>query len=246
MERSQISGLVLVHGNRDPRLTLDSLAPVCEQVVVVDDTTAPSRIAWEEVDYPGELTIIERSFDTFPLQRNAGLEKVIGGWALVVDSDETLSRELQTEIRDIGDAECIDVYALPRVETLRGKHMHHATLHGPHPRLFRSDLRYSEEPVVHERLEGFGDLRKRTLDEPLIHHNTDTVSSLIAKSFSYGVLHGKSEFGAENQLPVRLIARFLLGDLIKRRYVRDGTEGVAIALANASASLGEKRGARIK
>lgn len=240
MIKEQLSGLVLTHGERDPAPQVEQLLEVASQVVLVADGYRATERAHElgATVVGGEITVVERAFDTFPDQRNVGIEKAVGEWVLALDSDEKLSDNLQAEIIDLEPDADTDVFAIPRRELFGGR-AQRGRLYGPHPRLFRSHLRYAPQPVVHERFEDFGSLNIEDLQHELLHFPVEGRLSLLKKSFTYGrqmAEHGGAaeEFGWKQTLTT------LPRRLVHGGYWRDGFNGAMLAAMEAAYRLGTK------
>lgn len=242
MIRQSISGLVLAHGERDIIPTITSLEPICDQIVVVNDLHNPATWSVDQFgdSYTGSVTTVDRFFDTFPEQRNAGLEKALGGWVLVVDSDETVSPQLVDELKDLVPRVDTNVFVLPRREVIRGRELERVRIGGPHPRLFRSHLRYAPEPFVHERLQDWLPHDVEVLEGHLLHHRQDSVSDLLRREFRYGKTFGKFDVDGVHAISWPKIMKQTIGDFTKRGGLSEGMSGIIGTTANASSNIGEK------
>lgn len=238
MYSSELSGLVLTHGERNPETAITQLSELCDQVVVVADTRSVRDVRVPEIRDGCDITVVERPFDTFPGQRNAGLEQTLGTWALVVDSDEELSDRLMEEVAHLDPPKDIDVYMLSRYERIGGRTLR-ATLDGPHPRLFRSRLRYSPRPVIHEQLEDVEQLKFGALNSPLIHAHQDPMISLIRRYFGHGRDQVTFGGGAEPFSWFR-VAINTPNNIIREGFLRDGMPGLYLSAAITAYRLGTK------
>ncbi|MEP7204948.1 MAG: hypothetical protein ABI716_02020 [Candidatus Saccharibacteria bacterium] len=235
MQRGELSGLVLTHNGRDPRLVIQQLATVCEQVVLVNDAR------FGEFELNGnppdncELTVVERHFDNFPDQRNAGIEKALGSWVLSVDSDELLTEKLTKELAELEPTPGAQVYALPRTEIIKGQCLQNANLYSSyHPRLFKSSMRYAALPKIHEEFADFDYGTVVNLNYGLTHQPEENNLELIVKAFGYG----QQWFG--DRYSWGQVFGSIPSLMLRRGYWRDRMNGLAMASVQASFRLGTK------
>lgn len=249
MKPAELSGLVLTHGNRNNQKLYRQLSEICGQLVIVHDTRTVAFDRTSTYEITGvrdvEVTLVERQFDTFPKQRNAGIERAFGVWALSVDSDELLAPELIAEIADLEAEDGVDVYTMPRRETLFGKRLkvagHSGSTTSVHPRLFKTKLRYNDFPLVHERFVGDEQLRVKTLAGALEHYPTENIVDIYRKAFRYGRLRGVS-FAAEG-----LTHEYPKTAANLARYVaEDGVLGLAAAGIKIAYGLGVRMPSKLK
>lgn len=221
MRAADVSGLVLTHAERDPSATIGQLAEICNQVVVVNDARsgsfAPSTLG--DVANDCNITVVERQFDTFAQQRNAGLARATGSWALLLDSDELLSPALSQEIGALAPDSETAVFGIERQEHLNGRRLAVSTHSGRiglhHPRLFSSDLRYTEHPTPHPRLQDEYDLPTLNLTNKILHYPTIGILELWRKSFRYGRQYdpsGRSDDGPSSRTILRNLTTFVRED----------------------------------
>lgn len=240
MQIPDLSGVILTHNNRDPSLPIAQLSRLCDQVVVVQDARDgeldPSLLAKGRRDC--KITLLARAFDTFANQRNAGLERTLGEWTLLIDSDEAVSSELRAEISGLTPDPDTDIYTMQRQESIRGKQLSVSSPCGrigaQHPRLFRSHLRYVEHPSPHPRFEGEHLLQATPLSGKIEHMPDETFLQLCKKSFRYGRLYDVPEATGEAPRDGDI-----LRDLVQ--FVRhDGLRGAAVAATVLAFGLGTK------
>ncbi len=237
MKRSELTGLVLTHGERDPMVTLDQLATVCGQIVVVQDTRTPTNpLPLENISNETEITVVDRDFDTFPAQRNAGIEKARGDWVLSVDSDEYVSRDLAEALTGLRPAQTDEVYGIPRQELLHGQTLSSRLYCDYHPRLFRSHIRYAATPVVHEEFVDFDYGQLGFIEAPLVHDMSDSLYELFTKSYAYGRAWQLSR--PDSECGLRQLANITLGPVVRHGGWRDGIAGLAIAATQLAYGVG--------
>lgn len=244
MKASELSGLMLTHGERNPGQQIGQMAGYCGQIVIVHDSRGGN---FDEklvpVDSDCEVVIVERPFDNFPNQRNAGIAEAMGKWILLVDSDEVVSSALANEITELNPPESAEIYGMERVDFLNGRPLKFARFHTPpkglHPRLFRSSLQYGTQPASHPEFVGEHQTDIIPLKGVLEHHTAETTVELIRKCFHYGRLQwSQGQEGAgqgSGNLPYAKFARFLAG------YIReDGLRGAAVGMMQVAYGMGLK------
>jgi glycosyltransferase involved in cell wall biosynthesis len=171
-----LSGVVVCQDNEATiGPVLDSLAPHCDEIVVVDggsrDATAARAAARDRV------RLLERPFDTHAAQKNFACDQARGAWILLLDSDELLGGRGVRWLRSLTRVPGACWYSLPRYWLVERDGRLHYLADRPYYRdrqlrLFRNDagFRYDEtaHPVHHEMpgKHGFG----RPLRHPHIFH----------------------------------------------------------------------------
>ena len=124
--------------------------------------------------------VYDRAFDGFANQKNFGLSKVTGDWALNLDADETLSPALKEEIAQvIQHTDCSGFY-LPFCNYFLGKKMRFSGLNKEkHLRLVRTQCAHYTGGLVHEglRLQG----KTGTLKNVVNHYSYDTIETYFRK-----------------------------------------------------------------
>ncbi len=181
-----VSAVILAHDELD--LIQGCVASVAwaDEILVIDDgTTDRLRPLAEEAG----ASVVVRSWQGFPQQRNAGLKLATCDWLLFVDADERVPPSLAREIRQTTTSAGETVgYWVPRRNVIAGEWVRHA---GWWPdrqlRLIRrGHAHYDESRVVHELpiLDG----PDGTLTEPFLHLNYQTLADLREKQRHYAHL----------------------------------------------------------
>ncbi len=241
MYSSELSGLVLTHGNRNPSAVVTQLALICDQVVIVHD----NRAAAFDVKNFGNLkdlcdvSVLERPFDTFPAQRNAGIEKALGSWVISIDSDELVSSDLRQEISGLQPPCHTAIYEISRKEIRNGRELKTAHPYGVwHPRLFRADKRYADYPVVHEELAKTEADQIGRLSGTIQHWPDEYFYDLLVKAFEYGRAERAS--GCNRDFSWLKITSTIPNFMLRRGFWRDGKQGLALAGMQTAYRLGTK------
>lgn len=81
-----------------------------KQIVVIDSYSADETL---EIlySYP-QVEVFQREFDSFAAQCNYGLEKIVSEWALSLDADYVLTKELINEIKALSEEPGVDSYSV--------------------------------------------------------------------------------------------------------------------------------------
>ena len=154
---------------------IDSLTPLCDEVVVVDGGSGDATI--DVARSRDKVRLYERDFDNHAAQKNFACDQARGSWILILDSDELIGGRGVESLRWLTRVPGMRWYSLPRYWLVE----HNGDLHylSERPwyrdrqlRLFRNEpgFRYEEKqhPVHHElrAKRGWG----RPLRRPHIFH----------------------------------------------------------------------------
>jgi glycosyltransferase involved in cell wall biosynthesis len=199
-----------------------------KEILVVEDGSSDDTASRAQ---NAGATVIQNSFTTIGMQRNAAIERADNEWILVVDADERASPELGREVERVVIAPRFDAYRVPRRNFFLGGEVRHGGWESDRPiRLFRSSIRYNASRV-HEHVEVKGE--PGDLDTPLTHEPYRTLESWFEKLGRY------SEWWAQDRLergkragmasvvfrpPLRFLTMFIL-----RGGWMDGARGALLA-----------------
>lgn len=148
-----ISG-VLITFNEEGKVesALESLAPVCDEIIVVDSfsTDGTPEICRRFAD-----RVIQRPWAGYRDQKQFAADLARSDWVLSLDADERLSAELQESLKewkqDGGDGP-VGFY-LPRITFFLGRWIRHTTWYPDWQlRLYRKSAGYWTGGHVHERV----------------------------------------------------------------------------------------------
>ncbi|OGG35556.1 hypothetical protein A2363_03470 [Candidatus Gottesmanbacteria bacterium RIFOXYB1_FULL_47_11] len=224
-----ISAVILSHNNETSiENTLTSLA-FCDERIIIDDFSTDNTAG---IAKKAGAVVYARSLNgDFAAQRNFGLEKAKGEWALFVDSDETVSAGLAKEIQNVVAIDCVGFY-VKRQDWLFGRKL----LHGEtdRVRLLRLARRGAGKWVrpVHEvwQIKGL----TGTLDTPLDHFPHPNVAQFIDSVNRYSSINAKYLHGQHVKVLWWHIlayptAKFFMNYIWHRGFL-DGTQGAIIAI----------------
>jgi hypothetical protein len=160
-------------------------------------------------------------------------------WALMLDADERLTKELQLEIQNTLQNPKYDAYSIPFQTYYCGKAIRFGDwLNERHVRLIKKDKNAIVPRIVHFRINTFGTIGK--LKNKILHYSFPTLDKVIEKMNSY------STSGAQHKLQQQKTAglltalahgifAFIRGYILKLGFL-DGKEGFMLAISNAEGS----------
>ena len=216
------------------RRCLESVSWV-DEIVVVDSGSDDRTV--EICRQSGAKVEVTTDWPGFGIQKNRALQRATGDWVLSLDADESVSRELQAEIRaalakPVGKT----AFKIPRSSLYCSRYMRHSGWWPDYVvRLFkRGSGRFSDD-LVHERFIAEGSVG--TLVNPLMHETYADLEEVLRKVNDY------SSAGAA-MMQARGVRSSLLKAILRgfwtfvRTYVirggfLDGREGFMLAVSNA-------------
>ncbi|PIR99152.1 hypothetical protein COT87_00965 [Candidatus Collierbacteria bacterium CG10_big_fil_rev_8_21_14_0_10_44_9] len=181
------------------------------------------------------ITLNQPNITDFSAARNKELAKTKTSWVLFLDSDETLSPELESEIDltiNHQPSTIYSAYAIPRLDTFLGRELHHGEPgHAKFIRLARRDFGKWVRPV-HEKWIGKGAVG--SLKNPILHTPHPSISLFLNKINTYSTLDAQYRYiqGIKSSLwkiAIYPIAKFKWNYLFKLGFL-DGTPGIIMAM----------------
>lgn len=216
-----------------------------DEIIVVD---SGSQDATLEVAKQLGARVFSNPWPGYGQQKNYGLDKARGEWALFIDADEEVTLTLQKSVLQAIDSP-VDFYWLRIVTVFLGKPLKH--LYGHNPRLFRKAAGHWTNDKVHEQVATrsgqrlrLGETSSKIIPEPLIHHSHATVASYIKKMHRYTTLDaqqmkatGQHRSGRSVKkswlLPWQLASRQFVKLYLYRQGFLDGYAGFMWSLLSA-------------
>jgi hypothetical protein len=178
------------------------------------------------------ITLDSLNITDFAQARNKELAKAKTSWVLFLDTDETITPQLQAEIESTVRGDQYDAYYLKRQDIFLGRELKHGeTGNAKFIRLAKKSFGKWVRPV-HETWVGEG--KVGTLNNPLIHHSHKNIASFLDKINRYSTLDAqyRYESGVKSSLwkiAIYPIAKFKTNYLLKRGFV-DGVPGLIMAM----------------
>ena len=197
----------------------------CDEVIVIDSGSNDRTI---QVSEKLGARVFEISGADFSQMRNLGLQKAIGEWILYVDTDERVSRELKSSIKDqISKTDEFAAFKIKRKNFYLGGH------EWPYieklERLFRKDKLKGWYGKIHESPTVEGKIG--ILDGFLLHYTHRDLSSMLNKTIEWSETEAELRF--KNNHPKMSFWRFprvmltaFFDSYIKQRGYKAGVAGL--------------------
>jgi glycosyltransferase involved in cell wall biosynthesis len=136
--------------------------------------------------------VLHQDWLGFGMQKNKAVELASNNWVFVLDSDERITLELQSEILSILNNPVTDGYYVARLNKFFGKNIRHCGLYPDYSiRLFNREKGKFNDVTVHESVQMNGDTEK--LKNHMIHLAFDTVEEFSNKQKKYAALSQKKK-----------------------------------------------------
>jgi glycosyltransferase involved in cell wall biosynthesis len=189
-----LTALVLTYNEQDNiRRNLEALAWV-PKVIVVDSFSNDQTLEIAR-SFPN-VQVVQRVFDTYANQRNAGLDRIDTEWVITLDADYVLTAELQEEIKKLEPASDLAVYWAEFDYCIFGRPLR-ASIYPPRVALFRTKrARYVDEGHS-EQLRVKGKLAK--LKGKIWHDDRKPLSRWFQSQVRYAEIEATYLLGAKSE-----------------------------------------------
>lgn len=206
-----------------------------DEIIIVDSGSRDSTL---EIAHSFGAKTSYHAFGGHGEQKNVALDLCTSDWILLLDADEVLTPELQTEIRNLLAGEPkYDAYWIPRLNLYFGKWIRHGGFYPDHKlRLFKRGVaRLSEGVGPHSTPQFAGP--KGTLRGDMLHYAYPTMAIYLEHMDRYSseiaqLLHQRGK--TSRSLPAFIantvlnpIATFLYNYIFRLGFL-DGREGLIL------------------
>lgn len=237
---------VLISSTNDVAIekTLESIAGTAH-VLLIDG--GPRRIISSQRQEVSLLELSEkfsceyrkRDFVNSADQYNFGINHVKTEWAIIIDSDETLSAELK-EFLNQGEFGSMTYYAIKRFNYFLGKKMRHGQFQPDwNIRLIKVEYCKYEEREVHARMvtNGKGGKAPGYISHFTVPNITEFILKMVEFSRRELAARKQEDFSTEGKarlrkilqkLPFQAVLRFIYSYWLRRGFL-DGREGYLLA-----------------
>ncbi len=202
-----------------------------DELLVVDSFSSDGTM---EIARRYATRVIQREYGYSASQKNWAIPQAAGDWVLIVDTDERVTPELQSEVLQAIQSSEHDGYLIPRLNHCFGRPMRHGGNWPDHQlRLFRRDLGRYEDVMVHAPFQLDG--RKGVLRNHLLHFGQRSVSQItrvLLQRYTTWEAIRKHKAGVRFSM-LKLITRPPLAFGYRYFYKKgflDGPEGLFMAL----------------
>jgi glycosyltransferase involved in cell wall biosynthesis len=236
----RVSAVVITKNEaRNVERCLASLAPVADEILVVDEYSSDGTAA---LCASLGARVVQQGWLGFGPQKNVGNGLAAHEWILSLDADEALDPPLQRAIAEAKAAGLRGVYEVSRLNWYYGRFVRHGLEYPDRKiRLFPRSRASWDESLVHEGLRLAEPLPVTRLDGHLLHYTYARVEEHVAKANRYTSLAAED---AHRRGVRPSVARMLLSPLavlvksyLLRRGFLDGLHGLVIAALHASAAF---------
>jgi glycosyltransferase involved in cell wall biosynthesis len=224
---------------RNVERCLASLAPVVDEIVVVDGFSTDDTVA--RCERLG-ARVVQHGWIGFGPQKNMANGLARHEWILSIDADEALDPFLQRALSEAKARGLHGVYEIARLNWYYGRFVRHGLEHPDRKvRLFpRSKVSWNES-LVHEGLRLAEPLPVTRLDGHLLHYTYARIEEHVAKANRYTSLAAEDAFrrGVRPSLAKTFLsplAVLVKAYLIKAGFL-DGLHGLVLAALHANAAF---------
>ena len=194
---------------------INSAKGICSEIIVCDSGSTDNTA---EIARKMGAKVIQHDFIGFAHQKNFALEACSGKWALSLDADEVLTKELADEIANIPEDTEYNGFNLHRVNYFLGGRMNFSGLNNEYIlRLIRVGSGRYRDVLVHEGLEIEGKIA--VLKNEMLHYSYGDLENYFVKFNKYTSLAARdlkakgkkfSLLGTILRLPFEFMKRYVL------------------------------------
>src|SRR5512138_1321184 len=235
-----ISAVLIVKDEaRNVERCLASLAPVVDEVVVVDAFSSDDTVA--RCERLG-ARVFRHAWAGFGPQKNFANSLARNEWILSVDADEALDPFLQRALAEAKRAGLSGAYEVARLNWYYGRFVRHGLEYPDRKvRLFpRGKVRWNDS-LVHEGLVFAEPLPVTRLDGHLLHYTYAKIEEHVAKANRYTTLAAEDALRRDARpsvakLLLSPLVVFVKSYLLKRGFL-DGLHGLVLSTLHANAAF---------
>ena len=189
-----LTALILTYNEQENiRRNLEALVWV-PKVIIVDSFSNDQTLEIAR-SFPN-VQVVQRVFDTYANQRNAGLDRIDTEWVLTLDADYVLTAELQEEIKKLEPPSDLAVYWAEFDYCIFGRPLR-ASIYPPRVAIFRTKrARYVDEGHS-EQLRVKGKLAK--LKAKIWHDDRKSLSRWFQSQVRYAEIEATYLLGTESE-----------------------------------------------
>ncbi len=224
---------------RNVERCLASLAPVVDEIVVVDGFSTDDTVA--RCERLG-ARVVQHGWLGFGPQKNMANGLARNEWVLSVDADEALDPFLQRAIAEAKAAGLRGAYEISRLNWYYGRFLRHGLEYPDRKvRLFpRSKVSWNES-LVHEGLTFAEPLAVTRLDGHLLHYTYAKIEEHVAKANRYTSLAAEDALRRGKRPSIAKTLLSPLAVLLKAYVLKlgflDGLHGLVLAALHANAAF---------
>lgn len=230
-----ISGIIIAKNEADRIVScIESLQPICAEILVIDSFSTDDTV---KVSEEAGAKVIQHPFSGFGAQKRFAVSQATNNWVLVIDADEVLSMELQSEISQLfQQTPKVSGFCLPRTFVFLGRKMKGGNEEKKkYLRLFdRTKGNFNNKPV-HEDVEIKGEVA--WLRGSLLHYSYRDLHHYFEKFNQYTSLAAE-ELAKQRKQKSGLYLYFRFGIsfwqyYLLKGFVKDGFPGFVWSICSA-------------
>ncbi len=235
MKKKMPLSIAIITQNEEENLPacLES-ATFADQIVVVDSDSTDNTVKIAS-EFGCDVSV--EKWRGFGPQKQFAIDKCRNKWVLVLDADERIPHETALVIEDIvlNRSDTVAGYSFPRKNYFQGRWIRHL---GWWPdriiRLFKKDLGWMTEALVHESIEVSGPVE--ALDVPIEHFTESRLDRILIKIDRYSTLGAREAFdeGKKTSIcsaAVRAVLTFFQ-DYFLKLGILDGAQGFVLSITD--------------
>lgn len=236
----RISAVLITRNEaRNVERCLRSLAPVADEIVVVDSGSTDDTVALCERH---GARVFRQEWLGYGPQKNLANERATHAWILSLDADEALDPPLQAAIADAKASGLSGAYEVDRLNWYYGRFLRHGFEYPDRKvRLFRKGEASWSEDRVHETLRLAPGAAVRRLPGHLLHYTYERLEEHVLKQNRYTNLAAEEARARGRRPSVAKIVlapptTFFRAYVLKRGFL-DGLHGFVLAALHAHGTL---------
>jgi glycosyltransferase involved in cell wall biosynthesis len=219
------------------RRCLESVS-FADEIIVLDSGSTDKTV---EIAKKYTDKVFLTDWSGYGVQKQRALEKANGDWVLNLDADESISEDLQQEIKKAMAENKADAYRIPIQMVFYNKALKYSASPKRHIRLFkRANAQFSKD-IVHEKIILPPSLRIGKIKKAIRHHSFQDVSHVLYKLNKYSSYSAKIRIAANKKpgfLRVLTATGWMFGRcFILQRGFLDGRLGFLFAFFSAQGTF---------
>lgn len=159
-----------------------------DEIIVFDSGSTDNTIAIAK-QYTNNVFIAD--WQGYGIQKQRALSKSRGDWILNLDADESVSKELQQEIKEAMASDSADAYRIPIQMVFYNQVLKYSASPKRHIRLFKRDNAIYSKDIVHEKVLLPSTAVVDKLKHAIMHHSYRDVSHVLYKLNKYSSYSAK-------------------------------------------------------
>lgn len=205
--------VVIITFNEEKNITncLNSVQDVADEIIVVDSfSTDQTEGICHQYD---KVRFTQNVFKGFGAQKQFATNLAKNDWVLSLDADETITKDLQDEIRSVLNAgNPFDSYSIRRQTNYLGRTLRFCGMHTErHVRLFNKKKAKFSDHQVHEHVVS---VNVSALKNPMIHFPYQSIAHHVDKINNYTSLYSSKRsitpFQVITKVPIRFLTIYFL------------------------------------